>query len=251
MLTPLLLSFVLSPKGLLVVDMLAIARLENGKWSNLASKPSDPVSKLRNIPFVELGLTGSKGKVTIPKLDLQSDVAEGWFAINENGSNKVLWSGTTPKLPMVQAYSPSAKVYLDVVRAHLKLKGLTDAKARINSVVGVDLDGDGVREVVIEAAPLADMVPRTMENGSRMDYTSILIRWVKKGKPTTLVLDHHDSRKEGYLAGADQLRAIADFDGDGIFELVCSSDYYEGQSAAVYSFRKGVLRELVEYGAGV
>jgi hypothetical protein len=238
-------------KGLLVVDMLAIGRLENGKWSNLASKPSDPVSKLRNIPFVELGLSGTKGRLTIPRLDLQSDVAEGWFAINEKWSNKVLWSGTAPKLPKVQVYSPSAKVYLDVVRAHLKSKGLTGAKARINSVVGVDLDGDGVREVVIEAAPLTDMVPRTMGSGSRVDYTSILIRWVRNGKPATVVLDHHDSRKEGYLEGADQLRAIADFDFDGRFELVCSSDYYEGQSAAVYSFRKGAVKKLVEYGAGV
>jgi hypothetical protein len=53
------------------------------------------------------------------------------------------------------------------------------------------------------------------------------------------------------LESADQLRAIADFDGDGKYEIVCSSDYYEGQSATVYRFRKGVVRKLVEYGAGV
>jgi hypothetical protein len=137
------------------------------------------------------------------------------------------------------------------VQAHLRAKGLKQAKAKINKVIGVDLDGDGVREVVIEAAPLADMVPRTMEDGKPTDYTSILIRWVKNGKPVTLVLDHHDAQKDSALGGADQLRAIVDFDGDGKYEVVCSSDYYEGQSAAVYSFRKGKLRKLVEYGAGV
>ncbi|MBC8064266.1 MAG: hypothetical protein H7Y17_05515 [Chlorobia bacterium] len=241
----------LAAKGLLMVDMLAIARLENGKWKNLVSKPSDPVGKLRNIQFTELGISGTTGKVTIPRLELQSDVAEGWFAIKEEWSNKVLWSGTAPKFPATQVYSPSSKVYLDVVQAHLRAKGLGQAKARINRVVGVDLDGDGVREVVIEAAPLADMVPRTMEDGKPTDYTSILIRCVRNGKAITVVVAHHDARQDGALGGADQLRAIADFDGDGKFEVVGSSDYYEGQSAAVYQFRKGSVRKLVEYGAGV
>ncbi len=234
-----------------MVDMLAIGRLANGKWLNLLSKPSDPVGKLRNIQFTELGVTGLIGKRTIPKLELQSEVAEGWFAVKEEWSNKVLWSGSTPKFPVTQVYSSTSKVYLDVVQAHLRSKGLKLAIAKINKVIGVDLDGDGVREVVIEAAPIADMVPRTMEDGKPTDYTSILIRWVKNGKPVTLVVDHHDARKDSALGGADQLRAIADFDGDGRFEIVCSSDYYEGQSAAVYSFRKGKLRKLVEYGAGV
>lgn len=241
----------LATKGLLMVDMLAIGRLENGRWSNVVSKPSDPVGKLRNISFTSIGVNGANGKIVIPKLELQSDVADGWYAVKEEWSNKVLWTGSALKYPQVQTYSPTSKTYLDVVQAHLNSKKLKGAKARINKVVGVDLDGDGVREVVIEAAPFEDMVPRTMESGSKTDYTAILIRYVKNGKPTTLVLDHHDAVLHGALGGADQLRAIADFDGDGKFEIVCSSDYYEGQSAAVYSFRKGVLKKLVEYGAGV
>ena len=80
MITALVLGSI-AAKGLLMVDMLAIARLENGKWRNLVSKPSDPVSKLRNIPFTEIGVKGVMGKLTIPKLELQSEVAEGWFAI--------------------------------------------------------------------------------------------------------------------------------------------------------------------------
>lgn len=241
----------IAAKGLLMVDMLAIGRLEKGKWTNLISKPSDPVSKLRNIPFTELGVKGVLGKLTIPKLELQTEVAEGWFAIKEEWSNKVLWSGSPLKYPEVQVYSPTSRTYLDVVQAHLTKRGVAGSRAKINKVVGVDLDGDGVREVVIEAAPLPDMVPRTMENGSKTDYTSILIRFVKNGKPSVIVVAHNDTKQDGVLTGADQLRAIADFDGDGKFEIVCSSDYYEGQSAAVYSFRKGIVKKLVEYGAGV
>ena len=250
MLTSLLAGMV-AGKGLLVVDMLAIGRLENGKWTNLVSKESDTVSRSRNIGFVELGLTWLKGKVVIPKLSLQSEVAEGWFAIDEKYSSKVLWSGTQLQFPKWKAVSPTNPVYLGVVRNHLKAKELPSAAVRINRALSVDLDADGTNEIVIEAAPYADMVPRTMEQGKATDYTAILIRWVKNGKPVTTVVSHHDARGDNVLASADQLRAITDFDGDGKFELVCSADYYEGQSAAVYSFRKGVVKKLVSYDAGV
>jgi hypothetical protein len=245
------LTVVAPAKGVLVVDMLAIGRLQNGKWKNLVSKPSDPISKQRNILCQSLGLASKIGTQTIPKLELQSDVAEGWFITGETYVDKILWSGPTPKFPSVVTYSPTAKVYLEAVQAHLRSKKLGKAVAKINKVLGVDLDGDGVREVVIEAAPLPDMVPRTMEDGQPTHYTAILIRWVKNGKPVTVVVDHHDAMVDKVLGSADQLRTIADFDGDGKFELVVSSDYYEGQSATVFSFRKGVVRKLVEYGAGV
>lgn len=238
-------------KGLLVVDMLAIARLENGRWSNLSPKANDPISKLSTIPFSDLGLIKAKGKITIPKFELQLDVAEGWFAVKEEWSSRVLWAGSPVKFPVAQILSPKSKTYIDVVQAYLSGLKLRGAKAKINKIVSVDLDGDGVKEIVMEAAPLADMVPRTMENGAKTDYTSIIIRYVKAGKPALAVIDHHDTRATGVLGSADELRAIVDFDGDGKFEIICSSDYYEGQSAAVYSFRRGVVKKLVEYGAGV
>lgn len=234
-----------------MVDMLAIARLENGRWSNLSPNSADPVGKLSQIAFSDLGLAGVKRKITIPRLELQTDVAEGWFAIKEEWSNRVLWAGSPLRFPKIETYSRTSKIYLNVVQDHLNRSKLKGAKPKINKVIGVDLDGDGVREVVIEAAPLSDMVPRTMENGAKTDYTAILIRFVRNGRAQTVVVAHHDTRQDGVLGGADQLRAIADFDGDGKFEIVCSSDYYEGQSAAVYSFRSGVVKKLVEYGAGV
>jgi len=245
------LTVVAPVKGVLVVDMLAIGRLQNGKWKNLVSKPSDPISKLRNIPCQNLGLASLIGKETLPKLELQSDVAEGWFIMGEKYTNKVYWTGPAPKFASVVTYSPTAKVYLDVVQAHLRSRGLSKAVAKINKVLGVDLDGDGVREVVIDASPLPDMVGRTMEDGKPTDYTCVLIRWVKNGKPVTVVVAHNDAKKDKVLGSADELRTIADFDGDGKFELVVSSDYYEGQSASVFNFSKGVVRKLVEYGAGV
>lgn len=255
MLCSLLATTVLSApaKGLLVVDGLAIGRLQAGKWRNLVSKKSDPMGTQKNLSFQVLGLDKPLEKRLVPKLELMDEVAEGWYT-SGNGEiyfTRVMWNGTPLRFPKTIPYSPSSKEYLDVVAAHLQKVGLKGARARINQVVAVDLDGDGTREVVIEAAPFADMVPRTMEDGQITDYTAILIRCVKNGKPVTVTVAHTDARKDKVLGGADQLRAIVDFDGDGKFELVCSSDYYEGQSAAVYSFKKGSVKKLVEYGAGV
>lgn len=250
MITTLILGFV-AAKGLLVVDMLAIARLENGKWKNLVSKPSDPVSKLRNIPFTELGVKGVMGKLTIPKLELQTEVAEGWFAIKEEWSNRVLWNGTPVKVPAVRAWSGFMKPTHREVKFFLEKKGIRNATLKKDRHFQVDLDGDGVKEMIIEVSSVNDPVQRTMEQGSKQDFTAILIFSGRNAPQMITMLSFHDARGDGVLAAADEVRAFADFDGDGKIEIVCSADYYEGQSAAIYNFSKGKVRKLIEYGAGV
>jgi len=247
MLTSLLVGYAAS-KGLLVVDTLAIGRLENGKWSNLASKPSDPVSKLRNISFMELGLSEPLGRLTIPKLDLQSDVADGWYAINEKWSNKVLWSGTAVKVPKMNIWRGMTKPTFRDIKNFLIAKGLKDPRLNYDRLVQADLDADGKMETIVEVSSVKDPTQRTQGQGPKNDFTAILIEW---GHGKCSLVSMNDARKDGVLAAADQLRAVVDFDGDGRYELVCSANYYEGQSAAVYSYRAGVVRKLVEYGAGV
>src|SRR5687768_4855736 len=137
MLCTLLASITLAPaaKGLLVVDGLALGRLEGGKWRNLVSKKTDPIGKQSNLSFQVLGLNKPLEKLRVPKLELMEDVADGWYASGDVYFTRVMWSGTALAYPKVIPYSPSAKQYLDVVAAHLRGKGMQGAKARINQVV--------------------------------------------------------------------------------------------------------------------
>ena len=135
-------------------------------------------------------------------------------------------------------------------------KGMKDPRLTLDRWVVVDLDGDRKPETVWEVSSVTKAHERTMTQGSKGDFTAIFIE--RGGQKHSLesatqfaMVSMHDARLDGVLAAADRLRAIADFDGDGRYEMVCSANYYEGQSAAVYSYRAGVVRKLVEYGAGV
>jgi len=239
-----------SPKGLLVVDMLAIGRYGAGKWSVVKASPSDSLSKERNFNFTILNGPEATGSLPILALEYQAEAAPGWYVTGELASSKVMWAGAKPKLPQAQRLAATSKTYLDAVQRVLDAKGLKTAKARINQIWSVDLDGDGTKEVLIEAATKPDMTETTMNNAKATDYSMVLIRYVKGSRTITRTLAFHDGHS-GTLEGADRLRAIADLDGDGVAEIVTSSNYYEGTSATVWRFKKGVLTQLVTNGSGV
>ena len=54
-----------------------------------------------------------------------------------------------PRKPQVT--DPTQKVYVDAVRDFLKTKGIEQPKVKIDSILRVDLDGDGEEEVLISA----------------------------------------------------------------------------------------------------
>jgi hypothetical protein len=58
----------------------------------------------------------------------------------------------------------------------------------------------------------------------------------------------HNTDSLPYL---NRIRAIADLTGNKRYEMITSSDYYEGQSAKVSEFRGGQVYTLVENGSGV
>ncbi len=251
MIVPLIAAIAFAPsKGVLVVDCLAIGSVEGTRWRQIKDVKSDPIGKLRGLKFREFGL-GTVGK-TFPKnkLDYMDEAAPGWYFSGEQTANLVLWSGSQAAMPAVTMLSPQQPVYVKATQDLLLAKKLKGAKAVIQKIVSVDLDGDKVNEILIEAAPQKDMTDKTMEDAKKTDYSMVLIRFVKNGKPVTQAVEYDDAHT-GSLGNACELRAIADFDGDGVFEFVTSSNYYEGTSAKVWRFKKGKLSKLVENGSGL
>jgi hypothetical protein len=84
-----------------------------------------------------------------------------------------------PRKPKVT--DPTEKIYVDAVRDFLKTKGIDQPKVKIESIVRVDLDGDGEEEVLISATNYfsKDRVPMRSPAAS---YSMVMLRRAVAGK---------------------------------------------------------------------
>jgi hypothetical protein len=85
-------------------------------------------------------------------------------------------------------------VYVDAVRDFLKRKGIEQPKVKIDSILRVDLDGDGKDEVLSSATNYFqkdNSVPMRSPGGS---YSMVLLRRVVSGKLETQLVEGESIR---------------------------------------------------------
>jgi hypothetical protein len=152
-----------------------------------------------------------------------------------------------PRTP--SAINLNDKTYLKVVADFLRLKGVPQAKAKIEQAVKIDLDGDGTQEVLLTASSYGGKIsPRANAN----DYSFILLRKIVAGKAKNILIAG-DFIKKNVEFGAPsrfELSSIVDLDGDGRMEIVIFDEYYEGQGASVYELKADQVAEIEVLNAG-
>jgi hypothetical protein len=152
---------------------------------------------------------------------------------------------------------PTQAVYLNAVREFLKTKGITEPKAKIDSIFRVDLDGDGEDEVLISATNYFNednSVPMRSPAGS---YSMVLLRRVVAGKVETQLIDgeFHPTayvRKEDSFDAPNvyNVTAVLDLNGDGKMEIVIESHYYEGGMTRIFQCDPDKAKEVLSVGCG-
>lgn len=150
----------------------------------------------------------------------------------------------------VRKMSLTDKTYLGIVGEILRAKGLPQAKPRIEQAVRVDLDGDGVDEVLISASSYVQNIAPSAKAG---DYSFVLLRKVVGGKAQNIMIaEEYIKKKIEFGAPSEfEVSAVADLNGDGKMEIVLYGAYYEGSGATVFEMKGDKTSKVLDQGCGV
>jgi hypothetical protein len=127
------------------------------------------------------------------------------------------------------------------VRDALAAEGLEVAQPAIDRVLRFDLEGDGVDEVLIQANRRLD------DDAAPGSYSVVLLRRVdEKDVARDIVLHASVGQWLPTPASPDdvptivevsEIAGLVDGNGDGVFDLVTETDYYEGGWQSLYDLR--------------
>lgn len=173
-------------------------------------KSGDPCSDCQEVEFS-------------PKVEEGIAVAGEWNAM--------------PRVP--QALSTSDPVYRQIVARLLRQHRIVSPKINLTQILRVDLEGDGVDEILISATYLAGGLNR--RDGPMAirvkpgDYSVVILRKVVGGKVKDIVLGgEYYPKASDATATQYEVVGVLDLNGDGKMEVVVSIDYYEGSSSTVF-----------------
>jgi hypothetical protein len=148
--------------------------------------------------------------------------------------------GTWPAMPrQPRLLTENLQPYVEAAKEILKSKGIAEPQVNLTQVIEIDLDGDGLREVLVCArrftmAHLSDV----LKDG---DYSMVFLRRTTKGVVHNILIEGQFQaafRPEPGLALTWRVVGLVDADGDGVMEMVVNYTYYEGGGARLYQLKK-------------
>ncbi len=149
-----------------------------------------------------------------------------------------------PRVPRLA--STEQDIYKEAIAEVLRSKGMKNPKVKLTQVIRIDLDGDGVEEVLITADTYAKkLYSHLQKKGS---YSLVLLRKLIHGKVENLIIeaDFFRATPNHGVPMRYRVGAVLDVDGDGVMEIVLHGMYYEGGGTSVHRVEgDGVIKVLV------
>src|SRR6266513_2022741 len=241
-------------KGSLAADLHPIVEVQSGYLFGAISDgkwiKADETAKLigDETTYRVYGLTQALGEAKGDKPKLEGEPCEETLAVSlspETAKGVIAIAAPWNALPRKpQVTDPTQKIYVDAVREFLKTKGIEQPKVKIESILRVDLDGDGEEEVLISATNYFSKDEGAPMRSPAGSYSMVLLRRVVSGKIETQLVKGEFYPKAYPKAAQEKGRfdapnaykviAILDLDGDGKMEIVVGSNYYEGEEITIY-----------------
>jgi len=157
-----------------------------------------------------------------------------------------------PRMPKIA--NPQAQVYREAAAEILMNKGIDNPKVNISQVLQVDLDGDGVDEVLVSANNYERFKPEggLTPNARAGDYSLVFLRKVVHGKVVTKIItgEYYPRAKKFIAPSEHRVIGVLDLNGDGSLEIVVSGRYYEGDWVEAYRVHGAKIIKLFNMGCG-
>lgn len=176
------------------------------------------------------------------------------ISINSNDEFQVALGGDWNALPRIPSRQSNInETYLKLISDILQENGLKGVPAKITQNYRIDLEGDGIDEVLICASNINFEAPGMYQR--KETYCIILFRKVIHGEVKNILLSNYFYSKDGTdedirLVYVDKIHSFIDANGDGVMEVIIESRYYEGYSFTLYELRDNKLVEVLENGWG-
>ncbi|NNF53400.1 MAG: hypothetical protein HKN03_03055 [Acidimicrobiales bacterium] len=231
-------------------DGLALGWYSDGRWIEMPTGPDSDSLGPPNFDGATIRYVGQDGAtVTRQAGSLGEECTEFgnmWSVGNADSSDGLIGtSGDWELRPRPVQEIGIDDAHRQSVREIVAAAGVADPEIVIQRVVRMDIDGDGTNEVLISAENIRSSNPDGFSDllgQPEGAYSMVLLRRVTPTGVETKVLSSYvvtaeladpESDFSGFISYS-RLVDVADLDGDGAFEAVISSGYYEGSSVHLY-----------------
>lgn len=139
----------------------------------------------------------------------------------------------------------SNQVYKDSIEEILLEKQIIDPEVMITYILKVDLEGDGVDEVLIIAINFEDgKISPSVKSGN---YSLIVLRKIVGGIVETIPLVFDVYLEDNDLAYPTfyLIDGIFDLNGDGRLDIVVEGKSWEGKEIAIFDIEQGIANQVL------
>jgi hypothetical protein len=154
-----------------------------------------------------------------------------------------------PRTPT--AMSPETAVYQEAVRARLEANGIADPEAAVTEILRIDLEGDGVEEVLITANRLTYEAGTTKAGAG--DYALVVLRKLSGETVETipLVEDYYFSEQSNVEVKVYSIYDLVDLNGDGTLEVVVKASGGTASETKVFEVVDNTILPVLKVGCGL
>jgi hypothetical protein len=147
-----------------------------------------------------------------------------------------------------------AQVYREAAAEILRSQGIVNPKVRLTQVLQIDLDGDGVEEVLVSATNYEKFGSGggVTPDARAGDYSLVFLRKVVQGKVVTRIItgEYYPKAKKFTAPAEHRIIGVLDLNGDGSLEIVLSGRHYEGEWVDAYRVDGAKIIKLFSMGCG-